>query len=101
MSAESGRMRVLLIHCHPRSDSFCAALREAATDALRSAGHDVEIRDLYAEGFDPVLDAQERSRYYDQGVHRPEVASHVASLRRAEALVLVYPTWWFGPPAML
>ena len=96
-------MRVLLIYCHPRPDSFCAVLRDAAAEALRSAGHAVEIRDLYAEGFSPALDAEERGRYYDEtaGADRREIASHVDSLRSAEALVLVYPTWWFGLPAML
>ena len=94
-------MRVLLIYCHPRSDSYCAVLRETAAEALRSAGHEVEVRDLYAEGFSPVLTAEERCCYYDQDADRHDVASHIASLRRAEALVFVYPTWWFGLPAML
>ena len=94
-------MRILLIYCHPRPDSYCAALREVATEALKSAGHVVEVRDLYAEGFYPVLDAEERGRYYDEGDHRPDISSHVASLLRAEALVFVYPTWWFSPPATL
>ena len=93
--------RILLIYCHPRPDSYCAALREVATEALKSAGHVVEVRDLYAEGFYPVLDAEERGRYYDEGDHRPDIGSHVASLLRAEALVFVYPTWWFSPPATL
>jgi len=94
-------MRVLLIYCHPLAGSFCAVLRETATEALRSAGHEVEVRDLYAERFNPVLTAEERGSYYDQGADRHDVAGHIASLRRAEALVLVYPTWWFGMPAML
>ncbi len=94
-------MRVLLIHCHPCNDSFGAALCEVTRQTLQSAGHDVEVRCLYTERFDPVLDADERRHYYDENFHRGSAADHVASLRRAEALVLVYPTWWFGPPAML
>ena len=94
-------MHVLLIYCHPCPDSFSATLLEVATEALRSAGHDVEIRQLYAENFDPVRNAEERRRYYDESFQRGAPADHIASLQRAEALVLVYPTWWFGPPAML
>ena len=37
-------MRVLLVHCHPRADSFSAALRDVARQAL--AGHEVQERDL-------------------------------------------------------
>lgn len=94
-------MRVLLVHCHPRRDSFNAALCDTAATALESAGHVIERLDLYEEGFDPRLSAGERGAYYDEGAGRPDLAGHIAALRRAEALVLVYPTWWFGPPAML
>jgi NAD(P)H dehydrogenase (quinone) len=94
-------MRVLLIYCHPREDSFCAALRDAATEALEVTGHVVDLRDLYAEGFAPALSREERGRYYDEGANLGDVERHVAALRRADAVLLVYPTWWFGMPAML
>ncbi|ARO56706.1 NAD(P)H dehydrogenase [Methylorubrum zatmanii] len=94
-------MRVLLVHCHPRRDSFNAVLCDTAATALEAAGHVIERLDLYEEGFDPRLSAAERGAYYDEGAGRPDLAGHIAALRRAEALVLVYPTWWFGPPAML
>lgn len=94
-------MRVLLVHCHPRRDSFNAALRDTAVAALEAAGHVIERLELYEEGFDPRLSAGERGAYYDEGAGRPDLAGHIAAVRRAEALVLVYPTWWFGPPAML
>jgi putative NADPH-quinone reductase len=94
-------MRILLVHCHPRADSLSAALRDAAIAALRQAGHEVELRDLYAEGFDPVLSAEERGRYHDVGPNLQGIEDHVASLRRADALLLVHPTWWYGMPAML
>ncbi len=94
-------MRVLLIYCHPLAESYAAALRDAAVQSLRTAGHKVEVRDLYAEGFDPVLSASERRNYYDQEAEAGSTDHHVAALRDAEALVFVYPTWWFGMPAML
>jgi NAD(P)H dehydrogenase (quinone) len=94
-------MHVLLIHCHPRPDSFGAALRDAAVAGLTASGHVVEQRDLYAEAFDPVLSIHQRGAYFDEAANASGLEDHVAALRRAEALVLVYPTWWFGMPAML
>ncbi len=94
-------MRVLLVHCHPRADSFSSALQANAVSALETAGHTVEAIDLYSEQFDPRLSGEERGGYYDEASIPPDLAGHVAALRRAEMLVLVYPTWWFGMPAML
>jgi NAD(P)H dehydrogenase (quinone) len=94
-------MHVLLIYCHPRADSFCSALRAAAVSALEAADHTVEVRDLYAEGFEPALSAEERGGYYRESANLHGVEEHVSALRRADALLLVYPTWWFGLPAML
>ncbi|MSP02223.1 MAG: flavodoxin family protein [Acetobacteraceae bacterium] len=94
-------MRVLVIYCHPRPDSFAAALRDAAVDGLTSGGHTVELRDLYAEAFDPVLSARQHGAYFDETGNTHGIEDHVAALGRAEALLLIYPTWWFGMPAML
>lgn len=94
-------MQVLLVHAHPRADSFSSALNATVADALRNAGHAVELRDLYAEGFAPAMTAEERGRHHDIPRNLEGIADHVASLQRAEALVLVYPTWWYGMPAML
>jgi NAD(P)H dehydrogenase (quinone) len=95
------QMHVLLVYCHPRTDSFCSALRDTATSALRAANHTVEVRDLYAEGFVPTMSADERGRYYGDSLNLHGIEEHISALQRADALLLVYPTWWFSLPAML
>ncbi|MDJ1158370.1 NAD(P)H-dependent oxidoreductase [Chelatococcus sp. SYSU_G07232] len=94
-------MRVLLVYCHPCPESFIAAVRDRAIAALKRGGHDVRLLDLYAEGFDPVMSAEERRHYHTPGRNEAPVAAHLAHLRWAEALVFIYPTWWYGLPAML
>jgi putative NADPH-quinone reductase len=94
-------MHVLVIYCHPRPESFCAALREAAAEGLAAGGHTVELIDLYAEGFDPALPTDQRAAYFDEARNHANLETQIAALRRAQGLVLVYPTWWFGMPAML
>lgn len=95
-------MRILLVHCHPVATSFAAALRDRALAALASGGHEVQVIDLYREGFDPVLSAAERLSYLDHtAANIAGVQSHVDALRRAEGLLFVFPTWFYGPPAML
>ncbi len=94
-------MRVLHLYCHPLAESFHAAIRAAAADGLARAGHEVDLLDLYAEGFEPVLTAEARRRYHDTSRNRAGLEAHVERLERAEALVVQFPTWCFGPPAML
>lgn len=94
-------MKILLVYCHPRSESFTAAARDVAIAALEGAGHEVDLLDLYAEGFNPVMDAGERSGYHTRGENRLPVADHLDRLKAAEGLVFVYPTWWYAQPAML
>lgn len=94
-------MNVLLVYCHPCPDSFGAAMRDAALAGLAEAGHAVRLVDLYDQGFRPEMTDEERRRYHDAGANEAGVEPHVADLRWAEALVFVYPTWWYGLPAML
>jgi NAD(P)H dehydrogenase (quinone) len=94
-------MRHLIVFAHPRGDSFSAALRHAVVDTLAHAGHQVELLDLNDSGFDPVLSAEARGRYFEPGRNVAGLEEEVARLKRAQALVLVFPVWWFGFPAIL
>ncbi|MGI6855820.1 NAD(P)H-dependent oxidoreductase [Mesorhizobium sp. 1B3] len=94
-------MRVLVVYCHPVPDSFCAAIREAALEALVARGWEPRLIDLYAEKFNPVMCCAERRAYNDRAPEDPALAAHLDHLRWAEAMLFIYPTWWYGLPAML
>ena len=95
-------MRILLVYCHPNPESYCAALRDEAISALKSAGHEIDLLDLYAENFDPVLSRAERETYIpNPEINAAALKRHVDALEWAEGLVVIYPTWIYGPPAML
>ncbi len=93
-------MRVLVVHCHPNPESLVAAAKDRVLIGLARAGHETRITDLYAEGFEPTMSSEERRTHADPGV-APELQQYADDLAWAEALVLVYPTWWSGQPAML
>ena len=93
-------MKPLFIFCHPEPSSLGPAARLVGVHTLPAAGDEVRLTDLYADGFDPVFSSSEHERHLEVGGH-PGVARYVADLAWCERLVLVYPTWWSGQPAML
>ena len=94
-------MRILVVFAHPLDDSFAAALRDTVVETLRGCGHTVDLCDLYKQAFDPVLSKQERRIYKDTSENARNVTEHVQSLQQAEGIVLVFPSWWYGMPAIL
>jgi putative NADPH-quinone reductase len=94
-------MRILYVFAHPLPESFHAGVKAEALAVLAAAGHEVDLLDLYAERFDPVLSEEGRRHYHDTDVNQRGLEAYVARLRAAEALVVQFPTWTFGPPAIL
>ena len=93
--------RALVLFAHPCPESFSAALHGTVTGTLAARGWEVDDCDLYAEGFEPVLGAGERRGYHDTGTNTAPVQPYVDRLRAAEALIMVFPVWNFGYPAIL
>lgn len=94
-------MRALLIYCHPSPTSFTAAVRETVQKRFGRAGVECREIDLYGEGFQPILSREEWDNYLNTPDNEEPVARHIAAVRWADTLIFVYPTWWYGLPAML
>lgn len=91
--------RCLLVFAHPLGESLNARLAATVEAQAKAAGWQVSRRDLYAEGFDPRLTPDERTGFY--ATPPATLAAEKAELAAAEVLILVFPTWWFGFPAIL
>ena len=94
-------MKCLVVIAHPLTDSLCHTLARTAIDTLRAQGHEVQVEDLYQTEFSPVLSASERRSYYGASFDAHDLQPSIARLLDAEAIILVFPTWWFGFPAIL
>lgn len=98
-------MRVLVVSAHPHDESFLGHLRTEVLNELRTGGHDIRHHDLYEEAFNPVFTSYERLNHVGNIATKlqelPELVPYVESLQWCEALVLVYPTWWSGQPAIM
>lgn len=94
-------MRCLVVLAHPLEDSLCHHLSKETIDHMLSKGYEVTVKDLYKEGFDPVLTKEERSSYYESRFDSSQLQDDIDQLRETESLVLIFPTWWFSFPAIL
>ena len=94
-------MRILVVFAHPLETSFVSALHARVVEILRAGGHIVDDLDLYAEKFDPVMSREGLLRYIDTNANTCGVEEYVQRLREAQALVLVFPVWFDGLPAIM
>ncbi|AKS31527.1 NAD(P)H-dependent oxidoreductase [Mycolicibacterium goodii] len=108
-------MNVFWITAHPEPRSLNGFLKREGQKALRSRGHRVVESDLYAMGWNPVVDAAsyghdpaERLHVataaksaHAKGTVSADIRAEQEKLNAADTIVLQFPMWWFGMPALL
>jgi NAD(P)H dehydrogenase (quinone) len=94
------RPRHVVILAHPNPGSFNGLIAEAYCEAVRSCGQEAIIRDLYAMGFEPALQASERPAKSGFALSR-DVISELEAIRGSDVFVTVFPIWFGMPPAMM
>ena len=93
--------RAHVINAHPVPESLGASAHGVVVETLASKGWEIDDCDLNAEGFDPVMTADERRKYHDTAINTAPVQCYVDRLRAADAVVFCFPVWNFGYPAIL
>ncbi len=95
-------MRFLILFSHPDQQSYSAALLKTVKNSLIKNGHQVKIIDLYEENFDPVLNIKEWNSYLENTEKNIlNLKKHIEFLKWAEGLIFIFPTWMYGPPAIM
>ncbi len=94
-------MRALIVYAHPRDGSFNEAIRDIILQRLQGYGVEIRMRDLYDEAFNPVMDKLQLENYQDHLQNKAGLEEYVEDLLWCDMLIFVYPTWWYGLPAIL
>ncbi|MFB9866381.1 NAD(P)H-dependent oxidoreductase [Vreelandella sulfidaeris] len=109
-------MNVLIVVAHPERASFNGGLVDIAVSQLKSAGHSVELDDLYAERFDPVERGEhyvqrsnkdyfapldEQRHHYNEKALPADIQRELARLEWADLVIFQFPLWWHAQPAIL
>lgn len=108
-------MKVLWVFAHPDSRSLNGSLFAEGLRTLDDLGHSCEVSDLYAMKWKAVVDADDyehdpdarlivstsSERAYREGNLSPDVRAEQDKLMWADMIVLQFPLWWYGVPAIL
>jgi len=82
---------------HPAKSSFCRALAAAYCEGAKDAGYAPVLMALSDMTFDPILHEGYR---VDQPLE-PDLVEAQKTIKAASHLVLIYPLWAGGMPALL
>ncbi|MCE9673375.1 NAD(P)H-dependent oxidoreductase [Myxococcus stipitatus] len=96
-------MHALIVVAHPNPGSLTHAVGHAISAGLAEApgAHRGEFADLAAEGFDPRFTQDDIAVHLEGATPTADVLAEQARIARADALVLVYPVYWWSMPALL
>ena len=94
---------ITIVYAHPLEDGMNAEVRNALTEHLRTNNHSFHLIDLYKDGFQPAMTAEERRTFFTcQGESNdPLVQQYQTMLKDADHLVFIFPIWFSEHPAIL
>ncbi|HVI90556.1 MAG TPA: NAD(P)H-dependent oxidoreductase [Dongiaceae bacterium] len=108
--------KILLVFAHPERQSLNGALRDVAVRELQAQGHEVKVSDLYDMGWKAAVDQADfplqaagdrlvpvlaSKQGFETGMLTDDVKAEIEKLLWADMLILQFPLWWFGMPAIL
>jgi len=109
-------MKTHIVLAHPEPGSFNGQLADISQRVLADAGAETTVSDLYGMGFDPcegprhypsrkaggTFHVQTEQRHSaETGTLPPDIATEIERLQACDLLVVHFPLWWFGMPAIL
>lgn len=94
-------MKVLIIYCHPYTNSFNHAVLEDVQSDLKNRGITYHVIDLYGDHFNSVYSVEELALYHQGGTVDPLVKEYLGLLQKCQTVIFITPYWWNSIPGML
>ena len=91
----------VIVTSHPYDGSFCHALMASAKAGAEKAGNTVDVIDLEADGFDPVMHSKDLIGFLKHKAQDPQAIDYIERVKAADHLILIFPIWWELMPAMM
>lgn len=97
-------MKVLIVYCHPSSNSFTCEVKNEFIKGLEDSGHTYKLVDLYKMGFNETFSEEEylREAFYNDNIAVPnDVLQQQKLINDSDALIFIYPVFWTEAPSKL
>ncbi|MBZ2404953.1 NAD(P)H-dependent oxidoreductase [Liquorilactobacillus hordei] len=85
----------------PHKRSYSAALTKNSIDILKAHNHTVDLIDLQADHFNPVIDKQGLTNWRTKEYVDEQSQNYLLRLKKADEIIFIFPVWWEVMPAML
>lgn len=92
---------ITILYAHPYDKSFNHAILDTVTTRLTEQNKKYRLIDLYADGFNPVLDAASLRLYSRGETADPLAAEYLDALIASDELIMIFPIWWASLPAIV
>lgn len=96
-------MHILIVTAHPEAQSLTHAVASQLAEGIASSNamNVVEFANLAQESFNPCFTEADLAVHRHKAAPPRDVQLEQARIERADALVLVYPVYWWSMPALL
>ncbi|RYE42229.1 MAG: flavodoxin family protein [Hyphomicrobiales bacterium] len=95
-------MHALIVVSHPEPQSLTHAVARSFAEGIGECGqHTTELADIAAEGFEAAFSPADRASFLLQAPAQPDVLREQERIDRSDALVLIYPVYWWSFPGQL
>ncbi len=94
-------MNTTIVYAHPWTGSFNRAILDAVQEVFLDQKRGATLIDLYKDGFNPVMFADELALYAEGNYGDPKIGEYINVLSQTDEMVFIFPIWWYGGPAML
>ena len=90
-----------VLYAHPYSGSFNHAILEEVVSVLKEQNRDHSVIDLYADGFNPALEASSLRLYSRGETADPLAKKYLDQLIASDSIIMIFPVWWGMMPAIV
>ncbi|MDE7410810.1 MAG: NAD(P)H-dependent oxidoreductase [Paramuribaculum sp.] len=92
---------ISILYAHPYDKSFNHAILDVVKNRLDGQGKEYRVFDLYADGFNPAIEASSLRLYSHGETADPLVTKYLDALLASDEFIMIFPIWWATMPAIV